>query len=353
MCDSGLFENIDWPAPCPLEGVKSRKRLIFEVESEHVDTGCETIKVRNLSLSLSSRVVAVGEKGHAAAALLLLDSSSSSSSSSSKVLAKRHTHLKVVRLAPSEFPCADTPSEYDKAISSALVEQRPHIVVLSEEGSSENAAWKIAFDKLVCGESIWKFQGALVICAAAETEVLQAHCSERWVAQSDATGAVVGQRPCFRVTENALVAGLKELQEDAAQIPYCELRHWIQSAQAQGSKVTRFDAGGCEGPGRLCGLIFHHMIESSSEFHVRFIFVPKEQRKSGTGSMMMRWVIEQASLMPLSECKWISLQCSDDELLPWYEKFGFFDMSCGHTEDDGGETRMELPNVPAVEKALS
>lgn len=112
--------------------------------------------------------------------------------------------------------------------------------------------------------------------------------------------------------------------------------------------MTRFDAGGCEGPGRLRGLIFHEMIESTAEFHVRFVFVPKEHRKSGIGSALVRWVIEQASLMPLSKCRWISLQCAYDELLPWYEKFGFTDMSCGHVDGDDGETRMELQNVPAV-----
>jgi len=54
--------------------------------------------------------------------------------------------------------------------------------------------------------------------------------------------------------------------------------------------------------------------------------------------------------MPLSDCSWISLQCSDDELLPWYEKFGFTDMSCGHVEGDDGQTRMELRNVPAAKE---
>jgi len=329
-------EDIVWPVPGPLEGAKSLKRLVFEVECAHVGTGCATTKVCSLAISLSSRIFAVGDACHAAD--LLLDTTG--------VLTKRHEDLKVLHLAPSHFSCTWSSSDYVKAISSTLADQSPHIVVLSEVESSENAAWKEVFDGIVCGEGLWKFHGAVVICALSDTATLRACCSEHWVTEVDR----VIQRPCFQVIDNALVTGLEELLADAAQIAYCDLRHWIQRAQSQGSKVTRFDAGGCKGPGRLCGLIFHHMIESSAEFHVRFIFVPKQHRKSGIGSMLMRWVIEAASRMALSDCRWISLECSDDELLPWYEKFGFMDMSCGHVDGDGGQTRMELQNVPKAPK---
>jgi hypothetical protein len=127
----------------------------------------------------------------------------------------------------------ESAADYEKAINSALLEQRPHIVVISEEGSAENAAWKEAFIKTVHGDDLWKFSGAVVICADSETEALQARCSERWVAEVGG----VGQRHCFRVIENALVGGLKELQEDAAQIAYCDLNFWIQQAQDKGFKV--------------------------------------------------------------------------------------------------------------------
>lgn len=326
-------DKIAWPLPSALEGVKSQKRLFFEVDGALVETGYTSIKVRNLALSLSSRVLAVGEEGRRAADLLV---------DSSNPLATSHEGLKVLRLEATQFPCAESTSDYAKAISSALVEQHPHVVVLSEEGLSQNAAWKSLFDSIVHGKSIWEFRGAVVICAAVETDVLQERCSERWIA--DMGG--VSQRACFRVTEDAMLAGVEELYADAAQIAYCDLSYWIKRAQAEDFKVTRFDAGGCDGPGRLRGLIFHQMIEGSAEFHVRFVFVPKEHRKGGNGSTIVRWVIERASLMPLSECRWISLECADDELLPWYEKFGFMDMSCGHTEGDGGQTHMELQNVP-------
>jgi len=167
--------------------------------------------------------------------------------------------------------------------------------------------------------------------------------SERWIAESDE----IRQRPCLRVVEDALSLGDEMLREDVAKIDYCDLFYWIERAQQNHWKVTRFDAGGCESrdPGTLRGLIFHHMFEASAEFHVRFIFVPQECRRKGIGAHLVRWVIDKAARMPQTECKWVSLSAADDELVPWYEGFGFFDMTCGHNEGDLGQTWMEKPNV--------
>jgi len=44
----------------------------------------------------------------------------------------------------------------------------------------------------------------------------------------------------------------------------------------------------------------------------------------------------------------ISLVAANDGLVPWYEKFGFTDMSCGHTDGDHGQTWMERPSVSVV-----
>jgi hypothetical protein len=54
---------------------------------------------------------------------------------------------------------------------------------------------------------------------------------------------------------------------------------------------------------------------------------------------------------PETECSWISLQAADDELVPWYEKLGFTDMTCGHFEGDGGQTRMEMKNVSVAKSS--
>merc|ERR1712194_560834 len=53
--------------------------------------------------------------------------------------------------------------------------------------------------------------------------------------------------------------------------------------------------------------------------------------------------------MPKSECTWLSLEAAVDELVSWYEKFGFFDMTCGHDDDPDAMTLMEMPNAPLVD----
>jgi GNAT superfamily N-acetyltransferase len=332
-----VSELIDWLTPTPLEGVKSRKRVVLQVESTETLTSSGAFKVGDLALSLSSRILAVGDAGQVAANLLM---------HSEGFPVKRHQDLKVLYLEPSTFMDVDASLGYALAIASALKEQKPHIVLLSESEPSKDPAWQIVFDELVKGEDMWKFRGAVVICATKESSTLQKKCSERWVAQD----GQIKQRRCLHVCENALLEGADRLIADAAQIPAeeCYLKYWIDKAIAGNWSVARFDEGGVECPSGFQGLVFHHMIESSAELHIAFVFVPQKHRLFGIGGQMVQWLIQRASTMSQSDCRWISLETAHDELVPWYERLGFTDMSCGHVEGDYGQIRMEMPNVSVI-----
>lgn len=331
----------EWPSPSPLEGVKSRRRCIFQLSCAETFSAGRTVKLRNLSLSLSSRVIAVGVASPAAVDLLL---------DIGNYTVQRHEDLKILHLGPSTLRTEGEATSYACAIASALIRDKPHVVVLDGSGILHDAEWQDAFNRLVHEPDMWNFPGAILVCAAEETDVLQRRCSERWIFEL----GEIRQRPCFKISENVMSEGLDILQTDAARIAQigkctgyaaCDLNYWIDKACANDWTVTRFDAGGVDGTPSLRGLVFHHMIEGSAEFHVRFIFVPKEHRRAGIGGQLVRWVIGLAARMPQSDCKWISLEAADDELVPFYEKFGFFDMSCGRCDGDDGQTHMEMPNV--------
>lgn len=331
-------QEVDWPTPLPLEGVKSRKRAIFEVSSVDVAVEKNTVRATNLCLSLESRVVAVGSAGEIAVSLLLETLNASAGQQS------RHPSLKVLQLSPSDMSVQVAAGiDYPEAVSMAIRQHRPHILILSEASESGDSAWREAFLELLCSTQLRSFRGAVLVCSALESDIVHQLCSERWVV---ANGRMC-QQPCLEVILDSLSSGVGILCDDAAQIDYCSLSHWIERAQLHGWTVTRFGATGLpKRLGSLRGLVFHHMIEDRAEFHIRFIFVPQEYRRHGIGSRLVKWAIERAAQMPQSLCRWVSLESADDELVEWYEKFGFTDMSCGHTAGDYGQTWMEMQNVP-------
>jgi GNAT superfamily N-acetyltransferase len=289
---TSISELIAWPAPSPLEGVKSRKRNVFQLESAELKVESELVKMQNLALSLSSRIVAVGEAAHAAAQLLF---------DGGDLSVKRHQGLKVLHLAPSSFPDATSALSYAHAIGACMEQGRPHILVLSEMESSDDPAWRTVFNDLVHGQAMWKFRGAIVVCAAADNcPALQNACSELWTADR----GKMQQRKYMRVSANILPDGAALLREEAARIKeiamaadeeFFDLSFWLNKATAGDWAVTRFDACGQEGAAKLCGLVFHHMIEASAEYHVQFVYVGKELRRQGIGEQMIRWVIQDAA----------------------------------------------------------
>lgn len=340
---SGLqedYKDFVLPSPPPLEGVKSRKRQIFQATSVSSKVQNGIVPAHGLSLSLESRVIAVGIAGQVAVRLLVHQQNEESEQLS------RHKGLTVLQIQPSEIS-AEAAAEvgYYKAVLALVAQKRPHVLVVDEALHLENASWREAFLNLVTSEEFRRFRGAIVFCCDAESVNLHQLCSERWVLAN----TVVRQQPCFDVTLDMLTCSRDQLFDEIEKIDYCDLRYWIDRAESEGWTVTRFGATGClNEPCSLRGLIFHNMVPGYAEFNVRFIFVPKAHRCRGLGGQLVQWVIEKARQMPPSECRWISLEAADDELVAWYEKFGFTDMSCGHTDGDYGQTRMEMQNVSLV-----
>lgn len=325
-----------WPAPYPLEGVKSKKKPIFEVaDAELPCTGSNGLrKASGLRLCLSSRVAAIGEGGCAAIALLSSEVVPLSGNVSS------HEALKVARLGPQSLaPARQAGSSYLDAIEAAM-QDRPQVVVLEEALAQQDRDWTIAFRSILCSEALKAFRGAVVVSVADETHDLGGLCLESWVA----VGAQLQSEPYLEFIGNALEGGdrAQELMAEALAIEYCHLKGWIDQAEEKGQQVTLLSSLGEDGRRSLHGFLCHHMIESKAEFHIRFVFVPKEHRRKGLGARMVQWAIAKANRLPQAECRWISLIAADGSLVPWYEKFGFCDMSYSCNEED--EVWMELRN---------
>merc|ERR1719163_2039150 len=199
-----------------------------------------------------------------------------------------------------------------------------------------------AFHKVLCSEGLRDFRGAVVVCFADGTQLAPSICTESWAM----VGGCVRQETYLEVVENALDAdsGAGDLLEEVLAIDGFDLPGWIEKARAQECTVTLFARAGPSGAsspgrgaGRLRACLIHHMIPSRAEFHVRFVVVPRSHRGNGLGQQVMRWVLAQAANMPQSMCRWITLNAASDDLVPWYERFGFLDMSCGHEPDDLGQ----------------
>jgi len=247
----------------------------------------------------------------------------------------------VVRLGPQALAASrQMGCSYMDAVEAAL-QERPQVIVLDEALAQKDREWAETFRAILSSEAILAFRGAVVVAVADETHPLASLCTESWVA----SGGCLQQEPFLEVIENVLEAGsgADELMEEALAIDYCQLRHWVDIAREKEQNITLFSSVGPDGKKNLHGFLCHHMIESQGEFHIRFVFVPKPCRGTGLGARLVRWAISKANRMPEADCRWISLKAADDSLVPWYEKFGFTDMTCGQCDDED-EVWMELKN---------
>uniref|UniRef100_A0A7S4Q256 N-acetyltransferase domain-containing protein n=1 Tax=Alexandrium monilatum TaxID=311494 RepID=A0A7S4Q256_9DINO len=328
-----------WPAPRPLEGVKSNKRPVFEIRGAEFTCAGGANEASGISLCLSSRIAAIGEAGRAAVAILLGEAGSGAGE------VWRHDALGVVHLAPKALAGGRCLSGGYLAAIEVALQERPQVVVLDEALPDGDAEWAKAFHKTLCSEALRSFHGAVVVAVADETRALAPVCSQSWVGH----GVRVRQEPYLEVIEDALdeASSAADLLEEALSYDYCNLAWWVDAARAKNQKVTLFASRGVDGKRTLRGFLCHHVKEGQAELHIRFIFVPKELRGSGLGARVVRWVIATANRMPQSECRWISLKAADASLVPWYEKFGFTDMTCGQCDDED-EVWMELPNDSIV-----
>jgi GNAT superfamily N-acetyltransferase len=162
-----------WPVPLPLLGVKSKKQAVFGVRKAVVLVNGKPCEVADVTVSLQSRICAVGEAGRAVAALLLGEAEPISGEVST-----RHASLSVAHLHPQNS--FETAREYDAFIADAVA-KRPHVVVVEEDVANAGQAWANAF-RQITREDMSTFQGAIVICCSDANSLAQLYCSTRWMA---------------------------------------------------------------------------------------------------------------------------------------------------------------------------
>merc|ERR1711953_503495 len=103
-----------------------------------------------------------------------------------------------------------------------------------------------------------------------------------------------------------------------------------------------------QGGRSLAGFICYRLDTASAELRVIRIAVPICIQKGGYGQHLMHYILTKAARMPQRECRWIALSALDTAV-PFYEKFGFTDMTADDLEDpDHFQTQMVLKNLSIV-----
>lgn len=375
-----VFEVL-WPVPSPLEGVKTRNRVLFDVPSAYFKNapksdnhGANTFS--GLKLTLESRVAAVGCRiGRSAAELLL--------GSRQLLIGRcfRHDGLVAVHLGPHLLDdVGQTPEQYLVAAAVAL-EQRPHVVVLDEALDAANEAWSQAFRRLLCCEAMRRFQGAVVVCVAEETPVVRQICQYRWTGAGEWIWQEDITDNSFEFLEDALnkpidEALMKEVRELGTQEPFSE--DIVEVAKAKGWTLTLLtmsasrsamqdnpqgDDNVQDNPQdcptqdevsdivcstrKLIGYICYTMWPGRI-FRITRLIVAEPNRDSGFGRQLMRWGLERAAQMPISQVAWIALNSLSSEA-SYFERFGLWDMTSNDTDnDDQSFIWMEMPNRAVV-----
>lgn len=371
-CFSWLFHNMGlqpsiamalgkdslWQPPLGLEGVKSRKKSIFEVafgslEVEEEFSGIN--RLCGLKLTLESRVCALGASGRRAVDLLL----GQRKLKSGKVT--RHEKLHVVHLGSHLAAAGSDSVEEHLASCATALATRPQVVVLeSRSACGAEATWTAAFDELL-QEALQHFRGALVVAADDECSKLcsQLNGFQCWSGKSgwlwqqpmssrpelleDLFSSDAGSEPDPELLQDIkTLGGAAFFGEDTVQ--KAKDRGWTLAALVE--PVDQQPAVPPQTRRRLCGFMCYQV--RKSEFHIARIAVVPQDRGRGHGKGLIQWALEKAAALPRSQCAWISLS-SLDEAVPFYEQFGFTDMTCDDLDDDEHfQTWMELKNESVV-----
>jgi len=368
-----------WPTPKPLEGVKSKKRAIFKADGAEVsvaagDEVVDGVPLVGMSLSLESRVAALGAGGRAAVELLLGDSGDAPG-------IFRQRGLVVTRLSPELAGAGADAEEHLAAVAEALRRDRPQLVVVDESLAGGAPGWAPAFGRLIRGEELKGFGGGVVLCCEEETFAIRRACTERWVhgggkVRQEDGGNATG----LQVIEDALLAAkdaaargsadagtkkrgkqrggadaddeLQALVEEAKSLSeFMFEENLVKKARKEGWTVTLLVSQAAGGGRSLCGYMCHKMLPAPrAEFFIERVAVSQKARGRGLGRQLMRWAMEEAARMPLDTCS--SLTCSAfDWVVPFYGKFGFEVADCPEVlerDEEFPQTWMRRPNVSLV-----
>lgn len=329
-------DSMQWPVPTPLEGIKSRTKAIFKSAELDLQVGAATFHVPSASISLESRIAAIGESGSALAAVLLGDLKVSSG----KVTP--HAKLSVVHLGPHLAGADALAPQHSAAIMSAL-EERPQVVVLEEAVGTGGEAWLRAFSEVLRSKALSLFKGAVIVCVEDETFDIRRVCQERWTL---ATGSKICQESIptgLEVVEDALkvddedgasgkaakrrmqeaAASAEALLEEARELSqYCFEEDIIEKARTHNWTLSIL-TDTVSDVVSLRGFVVYRMIAAPrAELYVERLAVPRKFRGHGYAQLLMSWVRSRAARMPQSECSLIT--CSAfDKVVPFYQKLGF------------------------------
>lgn len=357
FCSMGLQPSIamargkepSWQSPLELAGVKSRKRPVFEVALGNLESNAAGVnRICGLKLTLGSRVCALGAAGRIAVDLLL----DQRKLKSGKV--QRHENLHVVHLGPH---LASDPSSVEEHLASCAVAlaTRPQVVVLDARSPCAAEAWNAAFEELL-GEALQNFRGALVV-AGEECPSLLESCecwsgTAGWLWQRQMTSRPELLEDLFAFEaevepEPALRREIKALGEAVFFgeniIEKALAKNWTLAVLVESIPSQQ---GTHAQTRRLCGFMCYRV--RKSELHIARLAVVPQDRGRGHGKCLMQWALEKAAALPRSQCAWISLS-SLDEAVPFYEQFGFTDMTCDDLDDNEHfQTWMELKNESIV-----
>lgn len=289
-----------WPDPLPLAGLKSKKRAIFELHDAKLhDEGCTVAKI---SLTLSSRVIAVGKAGQAAADVLL--------GSQELLLADaqyRIDKLVVVHLGSDIV---------DEDALAAALEVLPHIVVLSQPLSTHEP-WARLFTELVAGDTLLKFKGGILFCVDHEEAIPSYLCQTAWVARG---GRIRVEEVCvgLRVIDDVckhfktlshvepLIAQITDLVQenfnDFSKVGSTDLEAMAEHEESIVAALVVEDLAGAL---QLVGYLTYRYAPEFQAFYLARIAVRKEMRGRGNASYMVRWLMAKSKQLG---CGAVSMQ---------------------------------------------
>lgn len=377
-------------APAPLQGVKSLKRPVFKVVSAETDCHSGQCKLPSLTLSLESRVVAVGDAASVVKPLLLRDQHPSGGT------ATVHDDLVVAHVGPHLVGDASATAQQHFAAVEAALSCRPQVIILDEALSTGGAGWATVFSEILRSAQLSSFRGAVVVCAREMLFSVRRVCCEQCVlkggslVQEEITGRsldIVEDALALttRVSEEAAApqrrgrgggraaarqgaAGAQEAQvllDQARELSQLEFEEdIIQRAQAEGWRVALLVECSQDRDTRsLRGYIaYKAMPPPRAEIHIARLAVLKKCRGRGLAKQLVKWLLADAARMPASQCRLVS--CSAFlHVARFYESCGFQEAprpadgaedeaTAEHSDDDSDpQCWMQRPNVSLVPDA--
>jgi len=275
--------SVQWPLPRPLENVKSKQRAVFELSDAVLNvkneegTFCQECNVASVSLTLESRVVAIGHAGRALADVLLGLQMPISES------VRRHEDLTVLHVGPHLV---------DSNGIVAALEARPHVLVLTDAG--DDGEWGKIFQEVLYSQELRSFRGALVLCVSQEDQdrIPEGLCSTRWVASNGTLHA-----------ESVSIRGniIDDLCEKAKVDPsYNPLLAQVSELAAshfgnadEGWTVVALTTANSSGGHELVGYMSYNAEPALDALCLQRLAVLPKYRRCGYASQLVQWMIER------------------------------------------------------------